>query len=542
MDLTNINNFFIFFFLFLNLIFITYKKSYNFSEYSLNNKKIKSIPLFFTIIATNLSAFTFFGVTGASYRYGFAFFPIMGFGTAFMTISFIIIGIPLLKYSKNYSIYTASDFIEKRLNSKFLALLFSIFSLIFTLPYIATQIFTSGLLISDATGLNYKASTLLFITIISIYIFFGGMKSIIKTDIFQFSLMILFSIIVLVIFSKLIFIEKLFKNDLFPFDFRDGINNSIPLINLLSYYILWLLADPIFPHLNQRFIASYSDKSLIKTMIIYPIGLLFIFLSMNIAGVTGRLLYPNLNPNDADNILKILISNKFNFLKPLFYIASLASIMSTIDSQLLSCSLIISNDLLRKNKINENISLLITRISIIFIAFLSWFISLNPPKNILNFLTGSSFLGYASLFPILFSAIYLSFINNFFIVASFLSGIILVILESFRIVNFKIPNVLINLIIQIVVISIGLLFNSIKNSNYKSFHKRKVFEKIENIYLNKNTILIFIILFLLGFDFYNFFIQPLKIFGIPHWYYYHIFLLIFMSILLYNVFKKYIKN
>jgi len=60
--------------------------------------------------------------------------------------------------------------------------------------------------------------------------------------------------------------------------------------------------------------------------------------------------------------------------------------MSTIDSQLLSCSLIISNDLLRKNKINENISLLITRISIIFIAFLSWFISLNPPKIYLIFL------------------------------------------------------------------------------------------------------------------------------------------------------------
>ncbi|MFP4491525.1 MAG: hypothetical protein ACLFNZ_08615 [Spirochaetaceae bacterium] len=40
--------------------------------------------------ATNFSAFTFFGLSGAGYRTGYAFFPIMAYGTGFMALSFFM--------------------------------------------------------------------------------------------------------------------------------------------------------------------------------------------------------------------------------------------------------------------------------------------------------------------------------------------------------------------------------------------------------------------------------------------------------------------
>jgi hypothetical protein len=50
------------------------------------------VVLLGTMVATNFSAFTVFGASGAGYRDGYAFFPIMGFGTGFMAITFWIIG------------------------------------------------------------------------------------------------------------------------------------------------------------------------------------------------------------------------------------------------------------------------------------------------------------------------------------------------------------------------------------------------------------------------------------------------------------------
>ena len=50
------------------------------------------LGLLATMVATNFSAFTVFGTSGAGYRDGYAFFPIMGFGTGFMALTFWIIG------------------------------------------------------------------------------------------------------------------------------------------------------------------------------------------------------------------------------------------------------------------------------------------------------------------------------------------------------------------------------------------------------------------------------------------------------------------
>lgn len=539
----NITILIVFLFIFSNLLFISFRKNSSFVDFALNNKKIRSLQLFFTIIATNLSAFTIFGVTGASYKYGFAFFPVMGFGTAFMTFSFILIGIPLRKLSLEYETITVSEIIEKRVNSKFLALLFSLFTLYFTLPYIATQIYSAGNIISSITGLNYKISSFIFIFIITIYILFGGMKSIIKTDIFQFIILFIFSIIFFFIILSFLIRNKISFLNYYPaLQSRNGIDNSLTPITLLSYYLLWFLADPLFPHLNHRFIGSDSDKSILRSMIFYPFALLFVFLSMNIVGVYGRILYPDLTVKDSDNIIKILIINKYPLLIPLFYISALAAIMSTLDSQLLSSSIIIVNDIIKfkVNKIysKEKQKIFISKLVIILISFLAYLISLKPPMNILNFLTSSSFSGYAILFPILISTIYLPFINKYCLIFSLISGFILVILEALKIIITPIPNVIFNFLAQTFIIITGILAKKLIKK-IKGIEIKNINELIfRNEYLNKNNLFIFIISFLLGFDFYNYKIKSYLIIGIPCWYIYHIFVLIILSFLFYIIYKN----
>ncbi|MGB8718448.1 MAG: hypothetical protein WCD46_04005, partial [Desulfobacterales bacterium] len=60
--------------------------------YFLADRRLGTVVLLGTMVATNFSAFTVFGASGAGYRDGYAFFPIMGFGTGFMALTFWIIG------------------------------------------------------------------------------------------------------------------------------------------------------------------------------------------------------------------------------------------------------------------------------------------------------------------------------------------------------------------------------------------------------------------------------------------------------------------
>ena len=56
--------------------------------YFLADRQFGTLILLGTMVATNFSAFTVFGTSGAGYRDGYAFFPIMGFGTGFMALTF----------------------------------------------------------------------------------------------------------------------------------------------------------------------------------------------------------------------------------------------------------------------------------------------------------------------------------------------------------------------------------------------------------------------------------------------------------------------
>jgi len=57
-------------------------------DYFIASRSLPPIVLFLTMAATNFSAFTVFGFSGEGWRIGYAFYPIMAFGTGFMALSF----------------------------------------------------------------------------------------------------------------------------------------------------------------------------------------------------------------------------------------------------------------------------------------------------------------------------------------------------------------------------------------------------------------------------------------------------------------------
>ncbi|MFP4618595.1 MAG: sodium:solute symporter family transporter, partial [Spirochaetaceae bacterium] len=160
-------------------------------EFYLAGRGLGPLLLFFTMAATNFSAFTFFGLSGAGYRTGYAFFPIMAYGTGFMALSFFIIGIKILRLSKERGYVTPSDYISDRYGSPLLRVVFSAVLVVFTLPYIAIQTIAAGNIIESLIGVPYIAGAAAVTLFITIYVSLGGLRSIVWTDVIQGAMILL---------------------------------------------------------------------------------------------------------------------------------------------------------------------------------------------------------------------------------------------------------------------------------------------------------------------------------------------------------------
>ena len=88
--------------------------------YFMANRGMGTLALFFTILATNFSAFYFLGFAGAGYRIGYAHYIMMALGTGFACLSFFIIGTPVWKLGKQHGFITPSELIFHQSKSKML--------------------------------------------------------------------------------------------------------------------------------------------------------------------------------------------------------------------------------------------------------------------------------------------------------------------------------------------------------------------------------------------------------------------------------------
>ncbi len=92
--------------------------------YFLADRKLGALVLLGTMTATNFSAFTVFGTSGAGYRDGYAFFPIMGFGTGFMALTFWILGRKIWRIGQKNNVVTPPEMIRSMYGNNFLSFFF----------------------------------------------------------------------------------------------------------------------------------------------------------------------------------------------------------------------------------------------------------------------------------------------------------------------------------------------------------------------------------------------------------------------------------
>ena len=396
------------------------------SQYFLAGRGLGTFVLIGTMAATNFSAFTVFGASGAGYRDGLAFFPIMAFGTGFMALTFWLIGRKVWQVGKEHGLVTPPELVKHVYGNRWLGGLFAIVMVIFTVPYLAIQPWAGGFVLNQLFDIPQFWGATIVTSVILVYTLRGGLKAVAWTDVFQGFLMVGLMLAALVVvagnhgglaagFGKVM--ES--NPDLFsrPGGIQpDGGAGKYGPGIWFSFMLLWFLCDPMFPQLFQRFYTAKSEKPLAMTMLWYPVICTLVFILPISLGLLGRLEYPGLVGKEADNIVPMLMTGLGNdFMGTLVLAGGLAGLMSTMDSQLLTLSSIFTRDIVpffrkrhvdKSEKVQNNGTTFTGRIFVGVLAVVGLIIAANPPGTILD-VAAQTFTGLAVLFPTVLFGLYL---------------------------------------------------------------------------------------------------------------------------------------
>ncbi len=392
--------------------FIGYRQSAATPEdYFLANRGLGSMVVFFTFIATNFSAFFFLGFAGEGYRTGYSYYAMMGFGTAFAALSFYLIGFKAWQEGKRNSYITPAEMIGDKTGSSSLKLLYLLVMVFFTLPYMAVQPIGAGIILEALTDgqIPYFWGAMGLTIFIVFYVFIGGMRTVAITDMIQGVLMfgLMFGA-VWVVADSLGGItaanEQVYalKPDLFS---RAGGDGYFTWQKWMSLMLLWVFCVPMFPQMFMRFYVSKDLKAFKFATVMYAAVPLVLFICPVMIGVWGHLSFPDLVGREADNILPMMLNlHAPQWLAALIMTGALAAFMSTLDSQLLALSTMLTRDLyvsFVRPKAGFGQQIWMGRILVIVLAIIGLTIAFQPPATIFV-IVKNAFTGLSILFPATF--------------------------------------------------------------------------------------------------------------------------------------------
>ncbi len=324
------------------LVYLTWQRDWQTDDeesFLLSGRKM-SLPAF---VATLVSTWYggILGVGEFSYQNGLSTWLILGIPFYVFSALFAWLLAGKIRMNKALSLPEAVGNFYNDKAGKFSAI--PIFILVSPAPYILML----GLIFQYLTGgaghfLWYASAVALFSVA---YVTLGGFNAVVHTDMLQIALMFC-GFICLIIFAGMEFggLGQLWNS--VPADFRDITGgNDIQYILVWFFIALWTFVDPSF---HQRAAAAKSPETaqrgiLISIMLWSVFDFLTIFSGMyGFAILGGNLAEPIMvYPYLANEILPI-------GLKGLFFVALLATIMSTLDSYLFLSGQTLGRDLLVK--------------------------------------------------------------------------------------------------------------------------------------------------------------------------------------------------
>ncbi|MFB6139348.1 MAG: sodium:solute symporter [Halosimplex sp.] len=371
-------------------------------DYYLASRTLGTGVLLFTTFATLLSAFTFFAGPNISYGAGPEWILVMGLmdGVVF-GILWYVLGYKQWLVGKAHGYVTLGEMLGDRFGSRGLRVLVAAISIFWLFPYVMLQQQGAGTAIAALTGgavpywVGAGGVTLFMIA----YVALSGMRGVAWTDTLQGAFMLV------MVWAAFAWVAAAVGGvGAATATLGDVEGNFLKLggglytpTYVLSTAISIAFGVTMFPQVNQRFFVADSKAVLKRTLPLWPVLVVLLFVPAFMLGAWARGL--GIAAGSADNVLPLLLGEYTPaWFAALVVAGAMAAMMSSSDSMLLSGSSYFTRDVYRPlvAEATEEREAFLGRVGVAAFAALSFVASLFRPATLLE-IGDTAFGGFAQL-------------------------------------------------------------------------------------------------------------------------------------------------
>ncbi len=439
------------------LVFIgiaSYRKGQTSDDFMLGSRKMNFYFTAFAAHASDMSSWLFLAYPAAIYLSGVSGMAI-GFGLCiFMFLNWQFIAPKLRVETEKYNSFTLSSFFESRFSdtSGSIRIISSLVCLIFFTVYVAGGLVGLGLLLNTVFAIPYAIGVILGVIIIIPYLFIGGYVTLAWTDCFQ-GIFLLIAIL-LVPLSAFFLLGVSFSDIMAP-SVLAGSSKGHGIFYSMIEMLSWGLPYFGLPHILTKFMGISDVKEMSKAKWVGISWQGIALIAATVIGLIGSVLYQKGSINPEFIFISMTTSMYPAFLSTFILCAILGATITCMDSQILVVATSLAEDLYKKicrKNASSNELVLVTRVSIFIVAFISCSIALTSKGSIMSLVSYAWFGLGASFGPVVLFSLYSKSTTRAGVIAGLITGCTSAAIWPLLPLPFEIPSMVPSFLLSVLAI------------------------------------------------------------------------------------------
>ncbi len=410
--------------------------------YFLAGRSLGPFVFLMSLFGTNMTAFSILGSSGHSFANGIVTYGLMASSSALIIpLTLLFIGTRVWAVGKKFGFITPVQMFRDRWECSHIGTVIFALQAALLVPYIIIGVIGGGTTLAAISGglVPYWMGGAVVAMVVMLYVFFGGMRGTAWVNTFQTTLFLIFGVVAFVVIGAGMggfpaVIESLRSS---PATQSLLTRERISPLFFFSYTFI-PLSSIAFPHITIFCLTARKMSQFRKTVILYPLCILAIWLPCVFLGVAANRatdipqiesklearrtlttqaaqLPPEARAElrraaAADDVILLLLDRYAPiWLAGLLGAGIMAAVMAS-DSQILALSTMFTEDVFafygHKERFGEAVQVHTGRLFVILLTVLAYVIAMRAPGAIFELAVQYAFSGYAALSPLFIAALF----------------------------------------------------------------------------------------------------------------------------------------
>src|SRR5580704_15691090 len=391
-------------------------------DFFLASRTIGPMVFFLSLFATNMTAFAILGSSGLAYKRGIGIYGLMASSSGFVIpLTIFFIGTRLWSLGKRFGHQTQVQFFRARWECDAIGTLIFFLSAAMLVPYMIISIMGGGTVLqeisiakgAEAPMIPYWLGCAIVAVVVTINVFFGGMRGTVWVNIFQTILFLCFGFVAMIVISHAFpggfgeIIAKIAGDPKTSFLLN---RDRMPKTEFWSYTLI-PLSSIMFPHMAIMCFSARKVDAFKRTVIIYPIAIMLIWLPCIFLGVIGVATLGKLSDPDGV-LLRMLAEYAPVWLAGILGAGIISAVMGSDAHQVLAMSTMFTQDIYRHygghDKYGERAAVHFARGFILVVTVIAYSIALylKQKQGIFEIAIRFAFSGFAAMAPVMVAALF----------------------------------------------------------------------------------------------------------------------------------------